>query len=59
MLEKVKAGETGQIQSCVREAFAAITAKPLKIDAAQAEVAHLEMTLCRSIAEMQEIPTES
>ncbi|AIQ60900.1 response regulator transcription factor [Paenibacillus borealis] len=56
VLEKVKAGESEQIQNCVREAFAAITAMPLKIDAARAEVAHLEMTLCRSIAEMQGDP---
>jgi two-component system response regulator YesN len=56
VLEKVRAGEPGQAQICVRESFAAMTAKPLKIDAARAEVAHLEMTLCRSIAEMQGDP---
>jgi two-component system response regulator YesN len=56
VLEKVKAGESEQVHRCVMEAFAAIAAQPLRLDAAQAEVAHLEMTLCRSMAELHGDP---
>ncbi|WP_340025743.1 response regulator transcription factor [Paenibacillus sp. FSL K6-1096] len=54
--DKVKEGVPARIQEAIREAFAAMTAKRVNIDAAQAEVAHLEMTLCRSISELQGDP---
>lgn len=56
VLDEVKEGEPERIRAAVREAFAAMTSKRVNIDAAQAEVAHLEMTFCRSITEMQGDP---
>ncbi|NQX49496.1 response regulator transcription factor [Paenibacillus tritici] len=56
VLDEVKEGGPEQIRAAVRDAFAAMTAKRVTIDAARAEVAHLEITLCRSIAEMQGDP---
>ncbi|MFC6648631.1 response regulator [Paenibacillus rhizoplanae] len=58
VLDEVKEGVPERIRAAARETFAAMTAKRVNIDAAQAEVAHLEMTLCRSIAEMQGDPDQ-
>ncbi|MBW4082779.1 response regulator [Paenibacillus sp. S150] len=56
LVNKVKAGETAKLQFCVREAFAEFAGKLLTVEEVQAKVAHLEMTLCRHIAEMNGDP---
>jgi two-component system response regulator YesN len=51
LLEKVKAGETEAIESCVRDIFMFYTQHMFRVDVVQAGIAHLEMTLCRLVAE--------
>lgn len=56
LLQKVKAGDTAELLSNVRDAFAIFAGKLLTVEEVQAEVAHLEMTLCRQVMEMKGDP---
>lgn len=51
LLEKVKAGELQEIEPCVRDLFMFYTQHLFAVEAVQAGIAHLEMTLCRLVAE--------
>ncbi|MNO15843.1 putative response regulatory protein [compost metagenome] len=56
LLNKIKAGEAAMLQSCVKETFAVFAGKRLTVEEVQTGVAHLEMTLCRHITEMNGDP---
>ncbi|QSF44424.1 response regulator [Paenibacillus tianjinensis] len=51
LLEKVKAGDIQAIEPCVRDIFMFYTQHLFSVEAVQAGIAHLEMTLCRLITE--------
>ncbi|WP_379158815.1 response regulator [Paenibacillus sp. sgz5001063] len=56
LVNKVKAGEAAKLQVSVKEAFAGFAGKLFTVEEVQAEVAHLEMTLCRYLKEMNGDP---
>lgn len=56
LLDKVLANDLEQIQPCVKEAFASFVENLLTIEVVQAQVAHLELTICTLIAQMNGIP---
>lgn len=56
LLEKVKANDTAGIEPSIRELFSSFAEQLLTVEAVQAQVAHLEMTLCRLLAEMNGDP---
>lgn len=56
LLPMIMAGESQHIESCVERIFAAMTDYLPDLRAIQADVADLELTLCRAIAEMNGDP---
>lgn len=56
LLEKVKVNDTAGFEPGIRELFASFAEQLLTVEAVQAQVAHLEMTLCRLLAEMNGDP---
>lgn len=56
LLDKVEDNDTERIQSYVKEAFASFAENLLNIKVVQAKVAHLELMICRSIAQMNGAP---
>ncbi|WP_339318932.1 response regulator [Paenibacillus sp. FSL R10-2734] len=56
LLDKVLANDIEQIQPCVKEAFASFVENQLTIEVVQTRVAHLELTICTRIAQMNGIP---
>lgn len=49
--EKVMAGDPEEIESCVQDIFMSYARQLSAVEAVQAGIAHLEMTLCRLVAE--------
>ncbi|KGE19108.1 response regulator [Paenibacillus wynnii] len=56
LLDKVIAHDTERIDSCVKEVFASFADNLLTNEVVQIDVAHLELTLCRLIAEINGEP---
>ncbi|MEK4038724.1 response regulator [Paenibacillus sp. FSL F4-0122] len=56
LLHKVQTNDTEQIQPCVKEAFTAFVENLLTLEVVKAKVAHLELTICRIIAQMNGDP---
>jgi two-component system, response regulator YesN len=56
LLDKVLANDLEQIQPCVKEAFASFVENLLTIEIVQAQVAHLELTICTLVAQMNGTP---
>ena len=56
LLDKVLANDIEQIQPCVKETFAFFVENLLTIEIVQAQVAHLELTICTLIAQMYGTP---
>ncbi|MDH6373621.1 two-component system response regulator YesN [Paenibacillus sp. PastF-3] len=56
LLDKVLANDVEQIQPCIKETFASFVENLLTIEVVQAQVAHLELTICTLIAQMNGAP---
>ncbi|WP_349655074.1 AraC family transcriptional regulator [Paenibacillus sp. G2S3] len=56
LLDKVLANDIEQIQPCIKETFASFVENLLTIEVVQAQVAHLEFTICTLIAQMNGVP---
>lgn len=56
LLGMVKDNNVEGIRTCIRELFTSFSEHMLTVEAVQAQVAHLEMTLCRQLAELNGDP---